>query len=76
MEISQLQSGWQHSRHFSVLKERWIPPSLQDGFRLGHEPDTVCLANFRLSLPGRKIALVAGAGGVIVESAMKKASSK
>jgi hypothetical protein len=28
-----------------VLKGRWIPPSRQDGFRLGEAPDTRCLAN-------------------------------
>jgi hypothetical protein len=33
-----------------VLKGRWLPPSRQDGFRMGKAPDTLCLANFRLSL--------------------------
>jgi hypothetical protein len=30
-----------------------VPSSFQDGNLLGAFPDTLCLANFRLSLPGR-----------------------
>ena len=44
-----------HPRGLSVLNGRWIPPSIQDGFCFGRlvavrkHPDTLCLANFRLS---------------------------
>jgi len=33
-----------------------VPASFQDGNLLGVFPDTSCLANFRLSLPGRLFA--------------------
>jgi hypothetical protein len=53
-EISQLRSGWAGdlSGCLFVLKGRWIPPSRRDGFRWGEAPDTLCLANFQLSLAG------------------------
>jgi hypothetical protein len=52
MEISQLRSGWAGnlSGCLFALKGQWIPPSRQDGFRWGEAPDTLCLANFHLSL--------------------------
>ena len=33
-----------------------VPSSFQDGNLFGAFPDTACLANFRLSLPGRLFA--------------------
>ena len=43
-----------------VLKARWmatnVPSSFQDGNLFGAFPDASCLANFRLSLPGRFFA--------------------
>jgi hypothetical protein len=32
-----------------VLKGRWVPLSRQDEFCLDNTPDTLCLANFRVS---------------------------
>jgi hypothetical protein len=57
MEISQLQSGWWRCvawiRAEGTMDGANVPPSFQDGNLLGAFPDTSCLANFRLSLPGR-----------------------
>jgi hypothetical protein len=55
MEISQLRSGWcwlnKIIRPGGTMEDvRRIPMSLQDIDFIGDAPDTMCLANFRLSL--------------------------
>jgi len=60
MEISQLRSGWlwwtSRIRAEGTMDGVNVPPSFQDGNLFGAFPDTPCLANFRLSLPGRLLA--------------------
>jgi hypothetical protein len=56
MEISQLRSGWNDEQRKLFVPqgtldgERRIPLSLQDTNSFCNPPDTMCLANFQLSL--------------------------
>jgi len=58
LEINQLRSGWNDERKIirpcgTMENDRRIPVSLQDTISFDDPPDTLCLADFPLSLPGR-----------------------
>jgi hypothetical protein len=69
MEISQLRSGWNDERRKLFVPqgtmdgERRIPLSLQDTNSFCNPPDTMCLANFQLSLWDETIPAPGESGG-------------